>query len=608
MSNFILERWSVAGTLLALFALGTAGGCPSTNTALAPSAAESPANTPAQPSPPNNHRVENRPVPLPPANPDAAEQPNDGTNATPGRGEPGTPGSTGGGLTTPPTAQNQPPIARGDAVTVPQSTATLIHLSASDSDRGPDALRYSIVAGPEHGMLGGTPPDLIYTSANDYVGPDHFQFSVNDGDLVSNVATISIDVLSPLPAPPSSPSPQSGTTAVPTDADLNWADSLRARSYDVYFRAGAAPDQQDRVATTAISELALDPLQPDTAYYWRVVARNEFGDSAGPVRTFQTQTAPPVVITGTWATVGTGLAGDVKAMCVHNGALYVGGSVTRAGDASVAGLAKWDGQRWSAVPGWTGGWINALASYNGKLYATTGTDYGTGEFDGTRWNQLGGGAVYGFSSVVYSGRLWIAQGGRVKLYDGSSLVTMTTPLSPSANPVLAILAGELYLGGGGTRIPNTRDYRTLYRYSGSEFADLPTFQDTGDLGFMYIESLVAAGGKLYVAGVFGSAGGVPNWPIVAWNGGAFEAAPPLAGARVRWTMADLNGSLAAAAVTSDGNRIVFLVGQQWHVIGEPQDAPTEMIAYNGELYVACQRGVLVDGVRTQGIARWHQSP
>jgi hypothetical protein len=87
---------------------------------------------------------------------------------------------------------NSPPVAYDQNVTVQKNTVKSIALSASDPDGDP--LSYAIVTGPSNGALSGTAPDLTYTPDSDYTGPDSFTFKANDGQVDSNVATVSIIV------------------------------------------------------------------------------------------------------------------------------------------------------------------------------------------------------------------------------------------------------------------------------------------------------------------------------------------------------------------------------------------------------------------------------
>ena len=87
---------------------------------------------------------------------------------------------------------NHAPIANGQSVSVDQDSAAAITLSATDPDLDP--LTYAVMSGPSHGTLSGTAPNLTYTPAPLYYGPDSFLFKANDGMLDSNVATITITV------------------------------------------------------------------------------------------------------------------------------------------------------------------------------------------------------------------------------------------------------------------------------------------------------------------------------------------------------------------------------------------------------------------------------
>jgi alpha-tubulin suppressor-like RCC1 family protein len=92
------------------------------------------------------------------------------------------------------TPVNDTPVAHSASVTVNEDTAIGIHLNASDPDG--DALTDAIVTPPSHGSLTGTAPDVTYLGSANYNGPDSFTFKVNDGQVDSELATISISVLS----------------------------------------------------------------------------------------------------------------------------------------------------------------------------------------------------------------------------------------------------------------------------------------------------------------------------------------------------------------------------------------------------------------------------
>jgi uncharacterized repeat protein (TIGR01451 family) len=67
-------------------------------------------------------------------------------------------------------------------------TLTGLHL-------GSGTVTWEIVDGPANGTLTGTAPDLVYTPDENYNGQDTFTFTVNDGELTSDPATIRINVM-----------------------------------------------------------------------------------------------------------------------------------------------------------------------------------------------------------------------------------------------------------------------------------------------------------------------------------------------------------------------------------------------------------------------------
>ena len=77
-------------------------------------------------------------------------------------------------------------------MTTAEDTPREVTLAGSDPDGNP--LTFTVASLPAHGTLSGTAPNLTYTPAPDYNGPDSFTFTVADGSLVSATATVSITV------------------------------------------------------------------------------------------------------------------------------------------------------------------------------------------------------------------------------------------------------------------------------------------------------------------------------------------------------------------------------------------------------------------------------
>jgi hypothetical protein len=95
------------------------------------------------------------------------------------------------------TAVNDAPVATPQNVSIAHNTATAITLAGTDVDGNP--LSYTVATQPTRGTLSGTAPNLTYTPTSGSSGPDSFTFKVNDGNVDSATATVSITIALPLP-------------------------------------------------------------------------------------------------------------------------------------------------------------------------------------------------------------------------------------------------------------------------------------------------------------------------------------------------------------------------------------------------------------------------
>ncbi len=89
---------------------------------------------------------------------------------------------------------NHAPIAQSLSRTLAEDNSAALTMVASDPDR--DAISYSIVSAPSHGVLSGlSSANVTYTPSVDYNGSDSFTYKANDGSLDSNTATFSLMVM-----------------------------------------------------------------------------------------------------------------------------------------------------------------------------------------------------------------------------------------------------------------------------------------------------------------------------------------------------------------------------------------------------------------------------
>lgn len=91
------------------------------------------------------------------------------------------------------------PTARSQSIALLEDRTQAITLTGVASAGLP--LTYTVRTLPTNGILTGTAPQLVYTPAKDYFGPDSFTFSVREGTSDSSPATISLNVQSVNDAP-----------------------------------------------------------------------------------------------------------------------------------------------------------------------------------------------------------------------------------------------------------------------------------------------------------------------------------------------------------------------------------------------------------------------
>ncbi len=87
------------------------------------------------------------------------------------------------------------PTAYSQSVTTGQDAPAAVLLSGNDTNSPPLSLTYAVSVLPLHGTLTGTAPNLTYTPAAGYSGPDSLTFSASDGVETSASATVVIQVL-----------------------------------------------------------------------------------------------------------------------------------------------------------------------------------------------------------------------------------------------------------------------------------------------------------------------------------------------------------------------------------------------------------------------------
>lgn len=87
---------------------------------------------------------------------------------------------------------NDAPRAQSAVVTTAEETPVAVLLAGDDVDG--DRLAFEVTGAPSHGTLSGTPPNLVYTPARDFVGQDAIRFRVRDASTFSVEGLVAITV------------------------------------------------------------------------------------------------------------------------------------------------------------------------------------------------------------------------------------------------------------------------------------------------------------------------------------------------------------------------------------------------------------------------------
>ena len=177
---------------------------------------------------------------------------------------------------------NDAPVAQDQSV---QTNSAPVAVTLTGSDPEGDALHYTVLAAPAHGTLSGTAPDLTYTPDAGFLGTDTFTFKVNDGQVDSATATVTVEVIQHENGAPSTPklsSPTSGEKLPLRPVTLGWDASVDPDGDAITYRveilqSGAV------VATmqTASRHATTGPLAVGS-YTWRVTAVDALGLASAP--------------------------------------------------------------------------------------------------------------------------------------------------------------------------------------------------------------------------------------------------------------------------------------------------------------------------------------
>lgn len=253
---------------------------------------------------------------------------------------------------------------------------------------------------------------------------------------------------------------------------------------------------------------------------------------------------------GSWHTLGTGIAGAVHAIAIDGANVYVTGQFSSAGGQAAANVA-----RYHPTSGWT-----ALGA---GLYLATGSS--------------GGRALAWFENQLYVGGGFAAAGGQaaqgLARWNGSAWQTFPEIVS-GAISALEIRNGQLLAAGFVTM---TGTGRTVLRLNGDQWQSIATAGDAG------VSALTVYQGDLLAAGAFTQINGVSAVGLARWNGLEWTSVPDFSWAMngVALTAASARGKLLCVGglVRFFGidRKIICFDGESWRYTLAGGSAPSTSI-------------------------------
>jgi hypothetical protein len=284
-----------------------------------------------------------------------------------------------------------------------------------------------------------------------------------------------------------------------------------------------------------------------------------------------------------------GTDGSVSTLAVDAaGAVYAGGSFSRAGSLTVSNVARWTGTTWEALGSGLNSSVSALVTGTfGSVYAAGWFNAAGGvpvnhvaRWNGSGWEPLGSGITGTVSALatyegdtLYAGGQFTMAGGvladNVARWNGSSWQALGGA-SQSGNAWVEALAvdpnGNLYAGGYFSSIGGV-SANNVAKWTGAAWEPL----GSGITGTVY--ALAADGsGNLYAGGSFGTAGTVYASNVAKWNGSSWETLGSGTSGSVYALAADAAGTVyAGGSFFSAGGSTAYSVarwqGGTWWAMG-----------------------------------------
>lgn len=322
-----------------------------------------------------------------------------------------------------------------------------------------------------------------------------------------------------------------------------------------------------------------------------------------------------------WSLVGNGIGPKIKdqygttdgriyTVAVGPDGVYIGGQFTHIDDVEVNGIARWDGNSWSALDRGVGSLDldNNFSTANTEVYEIVfdgATLYAGGVF------TVAGDALDANGVAAWNGTSWSALGAGLKS-DGGFITSGDVR-------ALAVLGGQLYAGGlfasadnkpaNNIAVWNGTTWNAIGAGVSKEFATSPVVLD-----------LLPVGNTLYVGGNFTRAGGQVISGLARVQGTTWSAAGSALEAYSDIEISGLapapNGALYVSgnfhsAEGGQVNNVALLNNGAWEALGQgvvtfgdtPADIRATTIDDAGRVFIGGQIS-FAGGVPVKGLAMW----
>lgn len=357
----------------------------------------------------------------------------------------------------------------------------------------------------------------------------------------------------------------------------------------------------------------------------------------------------------TWSALGQGIRkeyfgseeiADVLTLKAAGSSLYAGGMFDLAGSGQAKSIAVWNGATWSPLGGGVSdttyspgelGKVHAIAVDGANVYAGGVFDKAgvlnasnVARWNGSAWNNMGGGVSRSFGAVVYALRVQngaVYVGGDFTSAGGANMAALARwtgtrweeigaalgefdqVLSLESNPGGGMLIGGRFEKIGGLLANNIAVYDGGWAVFGHGLSWSDSYSGTS--GLIYAMTADAAG-RIYVGGVFGTAGGKKAGNIAMWDGQAWQTLGTGVDGAVRALLAVGNdvyagGEFAKAGPGSAAHIAKWnSVAKSWSPLGSGVNGAVYALAYDaGALYVGGDFNT-AGNVSAYDVAYWEQ--